>query len=416
MKFSQLFSKTRKEAPKDEVVKNAQFLIRAGYIHKEMAGVYAYLPLGIRVLKNIENIIREEMNAIGAEEILLTALQNSELWKKTDRWEQDVWFKTQLKNGVEVGLGWTQEEQIVNLLSQHISSYKDLPKAIYQIQTKFRNEERAKSGIVRGREFIMKDMYSFHSSVEDLDAFYRRVQETYKNIFKRVGIAEHTFLTIASGGVFSAYSHEFQTISLAGEDTVYVSKEKQIAINAEVMNDAILSELNIKRGALTEHTAIEVGNIFKLGTRFSEPLGLFFKDEQGKKHPVVMGCYGLGPTRLMGTIVEILSDTKGIVWPEAVAPFQVHLVPVSSHAMVLSEAQKLYERLTKTGCEVLYDDRDISAGVKFADADLIGIPWIVILGESFIKKNVIEVVERATGEKNEMDITALVKQFNKKTQ
>ncbi|MDP3726205.1 MAG: aminoacyl--tRNA ligase-related protein [bacterium] len=414
MLFSQLFTKTRKEAPQDEVAKNAKLLIRAGYIHKEMAGVYAYLPLGLRVLKNIENIIRKEMDAIGGQEILLTALQNPELWKKTDRWKQDVWFKTQLKNGVDVGLGWTHEEQLVNLLSQQISSYKDLPMYAYQIQTKFRNEERAKSGILRGREFLMKDMYSFHMKELDLDHFYETVKEAYKKIFERVGIGDKTFLTYAGGGAFSKYSHEFQTISDAGEDTIYVSKEKSIAINAEVLTDEILKELGVKQEALIKKKAIEVGNIFKLGTRFSESLGLFFKDEKGKKQPVVMGCYGLGPSRLMGAIVEVLSDEKGIVWPQSVAPFSVHLVALSANnANVKKEADILYKDFTKSGIDVLYDDREVSAGIKFADAELIGIPHSIVISEALMKKGAVEVIDRRTGVKKEINANEVIKSMRK---
>lgn len=404
MLFSQLFTKTRKEAPKDEVAKNAELLIRGGFIHKEMAGVYAYLPLGLRVLSRINTIVREEMNGLGAQEIFLTALQNPELWKKTDRWEQDVWFKTQLKNGVEVGLGWTQEEQIVSLMSREVSSYKDLPLSVYQIQTKFRNEERAKSGILRGREFLMKDMYSFHTSQKSLDDFYEKVKEAYTRIFKRVGIGEKTFFTFAAGGAFAKYSHEFQTICDAGEDTIYVSQEKGIAVNAEVLTDEILGELWLPRKSLQKEKAIEVGNIFKLGTRFSVPLGLFFKDEKGEKKPVVMGCYGLGPSRLMGTIVETLSDEKGIVWPYEVAPFQFHLIELSSSdPRVHDAARGLHEEAQKAGWSVLYDDRQVSTGIKFKDADLIGIPYALVVSEETVRKGIVaELIERENVEKREI--------------
>ena len=411
MRFSYSFTKTRKEAPKDEVAKNAQLLIRAGFIHKEMAGVYAYLPLGLRVLSKIENIIREEMDAIGGEELILTALQNPELWKKSDRWEQDVWFKTQLNAGVELGLGWTQEEQLVNLLAQHISSYKDLPVYAYQIQTKFRNEERAKSGILRGREFKMKDLYSFHESEEDLDDFYELAKKAYKKIFERIGIGENTFLTFASGGAFSKYSHEFQTISEAGEDTVYLSKEKEVAVNAEVYSDEVLKELKLKKAALQKHKAIEVGNIFKLGTRFSETLGLFFKDKNGDRKPTIMGCYGIGSSRLMGTIVEVLSDEKGIIWPESVAPYTYHLIEIpSTNTAVKKRAEEVYKELTKKDTEVLYDDReDVNAGEKFTDAELIGIPTQIIVSEKTLEKGAatVEIKNRKTGSITENTIKDL---------
>lgn len=398
MRQTQLFTKTRREAPADEVAKNAQLLVRAGYIHKEMAGVYSYLPLGLRTLNKIIAIVREEMNAIGGQELLMSSLQNPELWKKTDRWNQDVWFKTSLNIGGEIGFGWTQEEAVTHIASQHVSSYRDLPFAGYQIQTKFRNEERAKSGIMRGREFLMKDLYSFHADQKDLDAFYERATNAYLSVFSRVGIGEKTFVTFASGGAFSKYSHEFQTESTAGEDTIYISREKNIAINKEVLTDEVLADLGVSRDSLEESSAIEVGNIFKLGTRFSEPLGLSYLDKDGKKNPVVMGCYGIGPTRLMGTIVELLSDEKGLVWPEAVAPFAVHLVSLGKDDDEVSKvADALYEDLVKAGVEVLYDDRDLRAGEKFAESDLLGIPKRIVVGKEAVATGEFEVVDRATG-------------------
>lgn len=272
MRQSFLFTKTRKEAPKDEVSKNAQLLIRAGYIHKEMAGVYSYLPLGLRVGEKIAAIIREEMNALGGQEVGLSILQNKELWQKTDRWDDtkvDNWFKTTLKAGGEAGLSFTNEEPLANAMREYIQSYKDLPKYVYQINLKFRNEQRAKSGILRGREFLMKDMYSFHINQEDLNKYYEQVALAYQRIFVRVGIGEKTYKTFASGGVFSKYSHEFQTLCSAGEDTIYVSEKKRVAVNKEVLNDEVLSDLGLSQNELEEQKAVEVGNIFKLGTRFS---------------------------------------------------------------------------------------------------------------------------------------------------
>lgn len=408
---SQLFSKTRREDPKDEVSRNAKLLIRAGFIHKEMAGVYSYLPLGLRVLNKINGIIRKEMDALGAVELELTALQNPLLYEKTDRWsggKVDIWFKTELQTGGELGLGFTHEEAITELLKNHVSSYKDLPRAIYQIQTKFRNETRAKSGILRGREFLMKDLYSFHVSEEDLDNFYDKVEGAYERIFERIGLGDSTYITFASGGVFSKYSHEFQTLSEAGEDLIYLSEGKRLAVNKEVLNDETLSELGLSRDELIEKKSIEVGNIFKLGTRFSQPLGLYFKDEKGESRPVVMGCYGLGPARIMGVIAEIKSDNKGLVWPRAVAPFDIHLVVLgkevglSGDREALTETAKtaleIYEELTASGKEVLCDDRDLSAGEKLADADLLGIPFRLVISDSAIKKGKFELVDRATGE------------------
>lgn len=393
MKQSQLFSKTRKEAPKDEVSKNAQLLIRAGFIHKEMAGVYTFLPLGLRVLNKINTIIREEMNAIGGQEVQMTALQSPEAWEKTGRWSDDVvdnWFKTSLKNQSVVGLGFTHEEAITTAMKQHISSYRDLPAYAYQIQTKFRNEERAKSGIMRGREFLMKDLYSFSKNQEELDAFYEQAIQAYRNIFERSGIGHITFMTFASGGVFSKYSHEFQTLSDAGEDTVYVSREKNIAINDEVYNDEVLADLGLKKEDLTQEKSIEVGNIFKLGTRFSDALDLKYVDETGKSKAIVMGSYGIGPARLMGTIVEALSDDRGMVWPEEVAPFKVHLLSLGQN----EEAEKLYQELIGGGIDVLFDDRETGAGAKFADSDLMGIPYRVVLSKKSLEQGGVEVKKR----------------------
>lgn len=399
MRQSQLFTKTRREAPSDEVSKNAQLLVRAGFVHKEMAGVYSYLPLGLRTLNKIVGIIREEMDAIGGQELIMSSLQDPSIWKTTDRWEQDVWFKTSLKIGGEVGLGWTQEEAVTRIASQHVNSYRDLPFAAYQIQTKFRNEERAKSGIMRGREFLMKDLYSFHTTQDDLDAFYEKAKEAYQRVFARVGIGESTFVTFASGGAFSKYSHEFQTLSDAGEDTIYVSREKGIAINNEVLTDEVLADLNVTRDALEERTAIEVGNIFKLGTRFSEPLSLSYKDESGAAKPVVMGCYGIGPTRLMGTVVELMSDEKGLVWPESIAPFRYHLVSLGHDGDDVSKAaDALYADMTKAGIDVLYDDRDLRAGEKFAESDLLGMPQRIVVGKDAVATGEFEVVVRATGQ------------------
>ena len=416
MRQSQLFTKTRKEAPKDEVSKNAQLLIRAGYIHKEMAGVYAFLPLGLRVLNNIIAIIREEMNNIGGQELMLTALQNPELWKKTARWDDtaiDVWFKTELKAGGELGLGTTHEEPLTALLTEYISSYKDLPAYIYQFQTKFRNELRAKSGIMRVREFVMKDMYSFSKNEEEFREFYETCAKAYERVFARAGIGDRTYRTFASGGSFSKFSDEYQMLCDAGEDIIHVHKEKKIAVNKEVYTDDILSELGLAKAELTEEKAIEVGNIFPLGTRFSEAFGLAYTDENGNTIPVVMGCYGIGPGRLMGAIVEALSDDKGIVWPGSVAPFAVHLVALNTeNDEVRDYADTIYTALRERGVEVLYDDRPLRAGEKFADSDLIGIPYRVVVSEKTKEQNAFEVVKRKTGEVTYHSEEELYESFN----
>jgi prolyl-tRNA synthetase len=397
MRQSKLFTKTRKEVPADEVSKNAKLLTKAGFIHKDIAGVYTYLPLGLRVLKNIENIIREEMNFIDGQEILMTSLQNPEIWKQTGRWDDnvvDVWFKTLLKSGGEIGLASTHEEPVTSIMTQHIASYKDLPVYAYQMQTKFRNETRAKSGIMRTREFVMKDLYSFDTNQDALDAYYEKVSDAYIKIFQRVGIGDKTYKTFASGGIFSKWSHEFQTVCDAGEDIIYIDEEKKIALNKEVYEDEVIKDLGLDKSNLKQEKSIEVGNIFKLGTRFSESLGLYFIDEEGQRKPVVMGCYGIGPGRLMGTIVEALSDEKGMVWPESVAPFKVHLLSLGNDPKVLFYCDSLYEKLKSLGIETLYDDREVRAGEKFADSDLFGIPYRVVVSEKTLKDNVLEVKKR----------------------
>lgn len=394
------------------MAKNAKLLIRGGFIHKEMAGVYSYLPLGLRVLKKINNIIRREMNAIGGQELFLTALQDKSVWEKTNRWDDSVvdnWFKTKLKNGSELGLGFTHEEPLTKLMKEHINSFRDLPVYVYQIQTKFRNEVRVKSGIMRGREFLMKDLYSFSRNEEEHNSFYEKAKEAYGKIFEFAGIGDMTYVTFASGGSFSKYSHEFQTICEAGEDIIYISKNKKIAVNKEVYNDKTLKDLGLRKEELEEKKAIEVGNIFSLGTKFSDAFGLDYMDEKGEKHPVVMGSYGIGPGRLMGAIVEIFADGKGIVWPEAVAPFAAHLLmfrgSTSKH-----EGEKIYNNLQKAGVEVLYDDReDATPGEKFADADLIGIPWRAVVSEKTVEQGKIEVKNRKTGEIKMVSEEELVK-------
>lgn len=403
MRQSQLFTKTRREAPSDEVAKNAVLLIRAGFVHKEVAGVYSLLPLGLRVVDKINRIVREEMNAIGGQEVFLSALQDPAIWKATDRWDEekvDTWFKTNLRSGGELGLGFTHEEPLTRIMQEQISSYRDLPKYAYQIQTKFRNEPRAKSGVIRGREFLMKDLYSFSRTVEEHDVFYREAQGAYLRIFGRTGLGDRTFMTFASGGVFSKYSHEFQTLCETGEDTIYVDTHKKLAVNHEVLTDEVLLDLGLSRTALTEAKAVEVGNIFSLGTRFSDALGLTYRAEDGTTHPVVMGSYGLGPTRLMGTIVEVFSDDKGMVWPKEVAPFCVHVVALDNHKeqAVASYAEAFISKLEGKGIDVLYDDRDCRTGEKFADADLIGIPLRVVISPKTLAENKVEVKGRTESE------------------
>ncbi len=413
MRQSQLFTKTRREAPSDEVSKNAQLLIRAGYVHKEMAGVYDYLPLGHRTLQKIVQVIREEMNALGAQELSLSALQDPAVWNKTGRFDDDVvdvWFKTKLKNDTELGLAFTHEEPLTNVMRDHISSYKDLPTSAYQFQIKYRNEMRAKSGIMRGREFLMKDMYSFCADKEQHDEFYDKAAQAYKNVFARLGIGDKTYFTYASGGSFSKYSHEFQTVCEAGEDIIYLDTATGVAVNEEVYgDDEVFATSGLVKESLVEAKAAEVGNIFTLGEKFSDALGLVYADSDGAQKNVFMGSYGIGPGRLMGTIVELLSDEKGIVWPESVAPFTYHLVSLGGNDQAVSEyAEQLYADMTAVGKEVLFDDRDVRAGEKFADADLMGMPWRIVIGKDAVATGEIELMNRATGEVTKVSRAALV--------
>ena len=382
MRRSKLFVKTRKETPADEEARNAQLLIRAGYVHKEMAGVYSYLPLGMMVIENIKQIVREEMDGIGGEEMVMSTLQHPHLWQTTDRWDDDkvdVWFKAALGEDSQVGFGWSHEEPMARLMTQFINSYKDLPVYTYQFQNKLRREVRAKSGLLRAREFVMKDLYSFSRSKDQHEKFYAKISDAYVRVYERLGIGEITHKTFASGGPFAKFSHEFQTLSPAGEDTIYLHEGEGIAINKEVLTDEVLSDLGVDREGLVEKTAVEVGNIFTFGGRYSEPLGLFFTDEKGIQQPVFMGSYGIGISRLMGLLAEHFADDKGLIWPSEVAPFQVYLIKIGDETEVAEAAQELYKMLTQNGIGVLFDDRDTSAGEAFADADLFGIPARVVV-------------------------------------
>jgi|SRR3989344_479475 len=392
MRQSKLFTKTGKNAPKDEVTKNAALLVRAGFIDKLMAGVYTFLPLGFRALKKIEAIIREEMEKAGGQEILMPALQPKENWEKTGRWKtMDDLYKIKDKSEREFALGPTHEEVVVPLVKKHIFSYKDLPFYVFQIQDKFRMELRSKSGLLRGREFIMKDFYSFHANQKDLEKYYEKMKRHYGNIFEKCGLAGKTYLTFAFGGSFSKYSHEFQTITGAGEDTVYLCESCRVGVNKEIINEqSNCPECGNKN--LTEKKAIEVGNIFNLKTKFSDAFGLKYKNEKGEEYPVFMGCYGLGLGRLLGAIAETQNDDKGLIWPKNVAPYSVHLINLAGAE---KEADNLYEDLRNRGFEVLYDDRgDKSAGEKFSDADLIGLPFRAVVSDKTIKKEKYEIKER----------------------
>lgn len=402
--MTKTFTKTLREAPKEEVAKNGALLTRAGYIHKELAGVYDYLPLGLRVLEKIKGIVREELNKIGGQEVLLSSLQNPEIWEKTGRFSDaqvDIWFKTEVTGGGTLGLAPTHEEPLTNLLRTYISSYKDLPLSIYQFQTKFRNEKRAKSGILRGREFLMKDMYSFHTSEEDLDRYYAEVEKAYGRIYQRLGLGE-TYETFASGGIFAKYSHEYQTYLPVGEDTVYHNADNSVVINEEVYNDEVLEDLGVKREEMTATTAAEVGNIFKLKFKYSDPLELRFADENNELKTVYMGCYGIGISRVMGVIAEKYADEKGLVWPEAIAPYKYYLVGIGEKG--LAAAEEFYEKHAE---ECLFDDRDARPGAKFADAELIGLPIRLVFSDKTLEQGCAEKTERKSGKSELISIDKL---------
>lgn len=412
MRLSKNFTRTIKQAPADEVARNAQLLIRAGYVHKTMAGVYSFLPLGLRVVENIKQIVREEMNKIDSQELVMSTLQRKETWQETGRWSDelvDVWFKSHLQDGTEVGFGWTHEEPIVDLLRNYLKSYKDLPISVYQFQNKLRNELRAKSGIMRGREFVMKDMYSVHASKEDLDKYYNAAIEAYKRCYDRFGIGDETYVTFASGGAFTKFSHEFQTICDAGEDYIYLHRGKNIAVNEEVLDEAV-KELGIDRSELERVKTAEVGNIFNFGTQKSEEMRLVFTDAEGVEQYAYMGSYGIGITRVMGVIVEKFADDKGLVWPENIAPAKVYLVQIGSQSR--ATADELYQKLQSAGIETIYDDRDERPGVKFADAELLGIPYRVTVSDRLLDDGKWEVSTRQTGEQRLLTADELLATLN----
>jgi len=391
---SDLISKTRKQITQSEESLNAQILIKAGFIEQLMAGVYAYLPLGYRVLKNIEQIVREELNNISAQELLLPALHPKSYWEKTGRWDSlDVLYKFKsYYTSTELALGSTHEEIITPIAKNFIQSYQDLPFAAYQIQTKFRDEKRAKSGILRGREFIMKDLYSFHSSADDLDKYYELVTKVYTNIYKRLGIGDITLKTYASGGSFSKYSHEFQTISDIGEDTIFVCEKCNIAVNKEIIEEQNTCP-ECGNSNLIQKQSIEVGNIFKLQTKYSEAFDLEFTDDNGVNKPVIMGCYGIGISRFMGTLVEVFAENESkMLWPASVTPFHIHLIAINTDSEeVIKKSEELYTKLQEKGQTVLFDNRNERPGIKFAEADLIGITKRIIVSSKTLAQNGVEI-------------------------
>lgn len=384
MRYSKLFAKTLRQPPKEADTVNHKLLTQAGFVDQLMAGVYSYLPLGLRVLRKIENVVREEMDIVGGQEVLMPVLHPKNIWETTGGWDNiDVLFKIKSQTGKDYALGQSEEEVVTPLVLSRVNSYKDLPVAVYQIHWKFRDELRAKSGILRGREFFMKDMYSFHENQEDFLKFYERVKQSYLKIYKRLGLVAK--VTEASGGAFSKkISYEFMVLTDAGEDEILYCPHCDFCVNTEIA-EVKVEELchRCGKGKLQQGTASEVGNVFDLGTKYGKDFNLEFLDKEGKKQLAVMGCYGIGISRAMGVIVEKFHDDKGIVWPESVAPFKVHLVGLDlDDEKIKAEVESVYKRLQADGIEVLYDDRtDVSAGQKFADADLIGIPYRVVISK-----------------------------------
>jgi prolyl-tRNA synthetase len=416
IKLTDLFTKTSKTLPADETSKNAQLLIQAGFVYKVMAGVYAYTPLGLRVLENIKQIVREEMNAIGGQELIMSSLQRKDTWDVTGRWDDnkvDVWFKSQLKDGTEVGFGWSHEEAIIEMMKGHIQSYKDLPANVYQFQTKLRNELRAKSGVMRGREFVMKDMYSCSVDAEQHEAFYNATIEAYKRVYDRLGIGEDTYVTFASGGAFTEFSHEFQTVCEAGEDVVYLNREKGIAVNEEIMTDENLANLGVAREELEAVKTAEVGNIFNFGTHKSEQMDFAFTNEAGEKQFVHLGSYGIGVTRLIGVIAEKFADEKGLVWPHSVAPAMVQLISVGTDESVVQESNRLYGSFITSNISVIYDNREARPGEKFADADLLGTPYRVVVSSRTLESGSVELKSRTATETRLVPLNTIIEEISR---
>ena len=401
MKATKLFFKTRKESPKDADSINANVLVRGGYVQKHMAGVYGLLPLGLKVYRKIENIVREGMNSIDGQEIIMNVLQPRELWDETGRFSEisEIMYQFKDKNGKDIGLAPTHEEQVTDIIRHHIKSYKDLPTSLYQIQVKFRNEPRAKSGLLRGREFMMKDMYSFHVDEKDFENHYKKVGEKYLDIFSKIGLK--TKYVAADGGIFSKYSHEFQVICPTGEDTIYYCDKCDFAENKEIAKVKNEDKCPKCDGKIIEAKSIEVGNIFPLKNKFSSAMGAKFVDNNGSEKDLIMGCYGIGLTRALAAIVEVYFDQENnmMIWPESVAPFDVEIISLEKN----KEAEELYEKI-KDKIEILYDDRDVSAGEKFAEADLIGAPKRVIVSEKSLKSGGAELIDLKSGESQIVEI------------
>ena len=398
MRYSKIFSKSTKSTSADNESINAKLLTQAGFVDQEMAGVYTWLPLGLAVLRNIEQIVREEMDELGASEIFMPSLQPKEYWETTNRWEGvDVLFKLKSQTGKDYALGCTHEEVVTPLVKKFVQSYKDLPMATYQINTKFRDELRAKSGVLRGREFRMKDMYSFHTSQEDLSAFYQQVLKAYVRAYNRCGL--RVKVVQASGGVFTQnLSHEFQALTDAGEDVLIACNNCEFGENSEISTHKEGDACPSCQSILIKTKGVEVGNIFDLGTKYSDSFELDVTNEKGERQRVLMGCYGIGTSRLVGTVVEASHDDKGMIWPKSIAPALVHLVRIGEDAEAIEAADGLYDELRAAGISVFYDDRDATAGAKFGDADLMGMPLRLTVSKRMLAESVVEWKERTATE------------------
>lgn len=395
MKYSQFFINTRRDDPKDETATNARLLLRGGFIDKLMAGSFTFLPLGWRVYQKIEQIVREEMNAIGSAEVLMPLLHPKDVWNETGRWSdpavKQIMYQFKSADEKEYGLSFTHEEIFLDIVRKNSLSYKNLPIKLYHFSTKFRNEPRAKSGLLRGREFIMKDLYSMHTTQEDLDKFYWEVKDAYLRAFNKIGLKDVKVVE-ASGGVFtSGHTHEFQLVSPVGEDNIYFCNKCDWAQNKEIYTHKIGEACPKCGGQVEEASSIEIGNIFRFGTVYSEKMKINFKDSDGKDKPPYLGSYGIGMSRLVGVLAEVFNDDAGMKWPKNVAPFLIHLVSLGG---AKDEAEKLYKTLIKKSVDVLWDDREESAGVKLSDADLIGIPYRIIISDKTLAKESVEIKAR----------------------
>ena len=389
MRQSKLFAKTKKQSPKDAEAISHKLLVKGDFIDQLTTGVYSFLPLGWRVHQKIEQIIREEMNAIEGQEVFLPVLAPKKIWQETNRWEtmDPPLFKLKDRHQKELSLGPTHEEIITDLARRRVTSYKDLPFYLYQIQNKFRNEMRSSGGLLRVREFIMKDLYSFHASEDDLKKYYEKVKKAYLKIFQRCGL-KVVPIEAESGAIGGMLSHEFALIAESGEDKILACPKCDYGANLNKVGKIKLCPKC--KTELISSQGIESGHIFDLGTKYSQPMKACFIDKKGIKQSIVMGCYGIGLGRLMAATVEVHHDQKGIIWPTSVAPFQVHLIELNAE----QEAEKIYKSLQKEQIEVLYDDREESAGVKFADADLIGVPLRIVVSKKTLEKESVEFKKR----------------------